>query len=368
MYGIDVLQTRDYIQITLTAYLTGVMHDYVWLQDLQPANVDQLLPVSLDIMKKLDLAVLPSSEAERRAIEWQQGFKYCVLLGKLLFAMVCGHCETSYHISKLRQVMSRPAAIHFQALKPVAIYLVRTRHEGPIYWRPAPHPDLPVVPRELVPLDVSSRLSPWQPRTALTTMYSRTQIETTAYEIPSEWEGLDSSVTELAHGLVSTTDTDHAADLRHRRSYNGSVTFLHGGLIDFKTRLQTFVAQSSSEAELGGVNHSGKRTIYIRHILEGLRLRPAGATNLLVDNEAARYVTFATGVTRNLRHVEVQQFAIQDWQQKKKWLTVRRIDGSVNPSDILTKGTLSLLLHARHIHRLYGYHGPTVFTPDFTSP
>ena len=361
MYGIDVLQTRDYIQIKMESYLTLMSHDYVWLQDLSPANVDQILPVSLDIMKKLDLAPLPTTDGAINAIQKQQGFQFRSLLGKCLFPMICGRCEVSFHISKLSQVMTRPAAVHFQALKQLAIYLVRTKHEGPIYWRTKPRDDLPVIPRIIVPLDALSRLSPWQPPAHLTTIHGRTQMDAHDVPIHSDWEGLEGPIEELALGLASSGDTDFAADLRHRRSFSGSASFLHGGLIDFKTRLQISVAQSSAEAEIGGLSDAAKRAIYIRHILQGMRIRPLGPTPVFVDNEAARLVSLATGTTKRLRHVDVQMFGVQDWQQKKKWVKVLRIAGSVNQTDQFTKGSNSLQTHSRHTNRLYGYHGPMQF-------
>ena len=67
-------------------------------------------------------------------------------------------------MSKLGQVMTRSAAVHFEALRELAIYLVRTRYDGPLYWRRTPdgRQDLEDVPFLIWPPPVDNKdKSPW---------------------------------------------------------------------------------------------------------------------------------------------------------------------------------------------------------------
>ena len=95
-------------------------------------------------------------------------------------------------------------------------------------------------------------------------------------------------------------------------------------------------------------------------------MKPACPTPIYIDNQAAFLVSKATGTTKRLRHVDVQSFAIQDWTQAKKWLQVKKMPGESNPSDVLTKGTNSIAVFARHTLRLYRYYGPMLHDPTWT--
>jgi hypothetical protein len=59
--------------------------------------------------------------------------------------------------------------------------------------------------------------------------------------------------------------------------------------------------------------------------------------------------------TERSRHIDIQHFAIQDWK-KAGHLLLRKIKGTINPSDALTK-SVGRVLHSRHARRLMGHFG-----------
>lgn len=78
------------------------------------------------------------------------GFGYQRLVGELIYACVLYRCDIGYEITLLAKFNKRPAKLHYQALKTIAIYLRRTITWGIIYWRPHKNLKLPEVPFKLV--------------------------------------------------------------------------------------------------------------------------------------------------------------------------------------------------------------------------
>ena len=66
-------------------------------------------------------------------------------------------------------------------------------------------------------------------------------------------------------------------------------------------------------------------------------------------------MTNADCPTERSRHIDIQYFALQDWQ-KAGHLYLHKIPGIVNPSDALTKA-LGWVLHSRHVRRMMGHFG-----------
>jgi hypothetical protein len=60
--------------------------------------------------------------------------------------------------------------------------------------------------------------------------------------------------------------------------------------------------------------------------------------------------------TSNLRHVDIQHFAILEWRRNGD-IELKYIHTSVNASDAATKG-LSWTLHHRHARRAMGHYRP----------
>lgn len=62
-------------------------------------------------------------------------------------------------------------------------------------------------------------------------------------------------------------DSDWAGDSNHRKSVTGIIIKYAGGTIYFKTKFQTTIAMSSTEAEFTAACDVAKAILYIRSIL-----------------------------------------------------------------------------------------------------
>jgi hypothetical protein len=154
--------------------------------------------------------------------------------------------------------------------------------------------------------------------------------------------------------LAGYVDAAHATDLTTRRSITGLVFMFCGGPIAYKSKVQSTVSTSSTEAEFIAAVHAAKIAKYLRSILHELNYTQPGPTVLYEDNEAAILMINASRPTPRARHIDIQHFAIQEWKANGD-IILCHIPGIINPADALTK-SLGSTLHYRHVRRMMGHY------------
>ena len=201
----------------------------------------------------------PIPTLELPTIEKGFGFTYKQGIGERIYTMVTCRPDISYSIIKLSQYLTKPARIHFEAVRSVYQYLKDTRDEGIHYWRKEPRKDCPNIP---VP---------------------KTLTDYTNYT-PHD----SKSTTQLNIYSVHV-DASYSNDIAHRKSVTDiNITGrLAGGTISYKTKFQDIIALSSTEAEFIAVCDAGKNCLYIRSILEDLEIPQDKATIIYTDNKRA---------------------------------------------------------------------------------
>jgi hypothetical protein len=258
------------------------------------------------------------SPEERKLVEKEFGFGYRNAVGEIIYAMVTCRPDISFSVIKLSQYSAKPARIHYKALQHLYRYLKATKSDGIYYWRPRPRSDLSLG-------------------------------EVPALHYDNNYD--DSVITRKAHQDVITTyvDSDHAADTTHRRSVTGLHVTIAGGAVLFKTKFQTTIAQSSTEAEFMAAAEAGKYVLYLRTIMKQIGLEQHNASVLYEDNQGALMMAQAGQPTRRTRHIDIKHFAIQDWVTRDL-LSFKRIHTSDNSSDALTKATPRTLFYRHNDH------------------
>ena len=290
-------------------------------------------------------------------LEDLHGFKYRSLYGKLLFPSLCGRVDICKHLNILGQVMTRPASIHFDAFRELATHLVRTRFDGPIYWRrhPTGRSDLPdgnFQTRPPPPEDASK--SPWSFDGLMSLHLKTEQFDGPTDDIDAHMEYLK----DIIEQMVSYSDASFADDLRTRKSTTSSIHMLWGGLLDYLCQLQSTLACSTTESELAANTTTGKRILWFRNIIKGMGIIFSQPCMLYVDNEAAEKVENGNGTTRRLRHVDVNLFAMQEWTDTKQ-IQTGPVPSYYNLADASTKINTQPI-YTRLLLRIFGYHGPQV--------
>ena len=262
-------------------------------------------------------------EDELKRLEKQHGFGYRKAIGELIYAMITCRPDISYAVIKLSQYSTRPAAIHFDAVKSVYQYLWQTKEEGITYWRKAPRMDLPPHPLPEIVNDNN---------------YD--------YDESQERKVTDESIMNAA------VDSDYAGDNTHRKSVTGLSLQMAGGSILYKTRFQDTIALSSTEAEFTAAAEAGKYILYVRSILNEIGIDQQQATTLYEDNQGALLMANAQQPTKRTRHMDIKTFALQEWCERDL-IILHKIHTNHNWADSLTKAHGRTLFH-RHMQHIMG--------------
>ena len=323
--GIDIFQARDHVKLSAESYIDRMLQTHGWDAPKHPDKVvdddTKVVPLLPSIASKLmTLKGPPEKSPEAKALSLKCGFSYRNILGELIYAYVICRLDIGYAVCFLARFADAPHEEHYRALKQVCKYLRATKSWGIMYQRPAPLEDLPHVP----------------------------------FSWLSDDPELPAFPVVLRDELAGFLDAAHATDLNTRRSVTGFVILFCCAAIAWKSRLQSLVATSSTEAEFYAGITCAKAAKYLRYILQQLEAIRPGATPLYIDNQAAIAMINESRPTPRARHIEVQHFAIQEWR-KKGDVVMRHCPGVLNPSDDLTK-PLGWVLHARHARRSMGHY------------
>jgi hypothetical protein len=324
--GVNVEQRDRYIKITCESYIDKLLAHYGWSSSgLRDTDEKPIEPLAASTTQQMfdDYATAPrDGSVEYCDLETAAGFSYRSVLGALIYAYVVARPDIGYAVTTLARFSDHPAKVHYDALRRVARYLRMTKTWGLIYWRHTLLSSLPVG--DFIPLvpDLSLPDFP-QP------------------QFPTE--------------LAGYVDAAHATDLVTRRSITGLVFMFCGGPLAYKSKIQSTVSTSSTEAEFLAAVHAAKIAKYLRSILSELGYPQLGPTTLFEDNAAAILMVNANRPTPRARHIDIQHFALQEWKAAKE-IVLSHIPGVVNSADSFTK-SLGSTLHHRHVRRLMGHYG-----------
>lgn len=325
--GVTLVQTKDYIKITCKTYLERVFARHGW-NSISTKFSRKDTPMSSDtkVMLELETTTGPTDAAEQKRLQQEMGFSYRAAIGELIYALITCRPDVSFPVIKMSQYSTCPARCHYIAVKNIFRYLLATIDDGLTYWRTKQCPHLPDVdhPKPVTPhhewhsnLDTGFQVSP----------------------------------------LFGMVDSDWASDRTHRKSVTGFAFIYAGAAVIYKTRFQTTVAMSSTEAEFVAASDAGKMALYLRSILADLSMPQDDATIIYEDNMGAFKMATAGQPTTRTRHIDIRCFALLDWVEHDL-ITIERLATTMNTADMLTKSTPRILFH-RHNDIMMGKLRPT---------
>ena len=131
-------------------------------------------------------------------------------------------------------------------------------------------------------------------------------------------------------------DSDWAGCHDTRRSTSGVSLFVLGANILSHSRTQATVALSSGEAELYAIGSGVADGLFVRSLVEESKLFQK--TNLFVftDSNVGKSIVSRFGASRKTKHVELRFLYVQELVASGM-IRVRKVLGTLNPADILTK-------------------------------
>jgi len=156
--------------------------------------------------------------------------------------------------------------------------------------------------------------------------------------------------------LVAFANAAYATNTKTRHSVSGYIIVYAGAAIAYKAKMQPTIATSSTEAEFIAAVYTAKAVKHLQSVLNDLGLLYLKPTIIYKDNKAAINMINDSKPTTRSHHIDVQHFAIQEWQDCGE-IEMQHIPGIINLVDDETKA-LSWVLHSRHLCQTMGHYGP----------
>jgi hypothetical protein len=112
--------------------------------------------------------------------------------------------------------------------------------------------------------------------------------------------------------LYGYSDADWDMDIRYGRSISGMLFFLSGAVVACKTHVQSTVELSTSYSEFLAASNTGRLGLFTRVVLDELLQHQHAATTVYGDNDVCQMVADSTAPTRQMHHIAICDFALQD--------------------------------------------------------
>lgn len=140
----------------------------------------------------------------------------------------------------------------------------------------------------------------------------------------------------LTTQLHAFSDADWASCSHDRKSVGGFAIYMGPNLISWAFRKQKIVSRSSTESEYKAVADATAELIWLRSLLQELRVPSATLPILWCDNVGATYLSVNPVFHARTKHIEIDFHFVHDEVANKR-LIVRFISTKDQIADIMTK-------------------------------
>ena len=164
-----------------------------------------------------------------------------------------------------------------------------------------------------------------------------------------------------AHGinkLYGFVDADYAGDSNTRKSRSGFVMMMNSGAISWKSKLQTVVANSTTDAEVYAATLAIKEIIYLRDALRRIGLpqavesAPHKGTILYEDNEATSAIAKSAAHREATKHMAIAR-AFLRYHHENGTVAITDCFTHMQLADFLTK-SVGQQIHYKLIDEVMG--------------
>ena len=146
--------------------------------------------------------------------------------------------------------------------------------------------------------------------------------------------------------LQGYSDNNYTTPTSNGRSLTGYCFFLCGGVISYRSKLQSSVAKSTAEAEYIALSAATAEAIYLPMLLEELHVKVPKPILIGEDNDACFSIATTTQTSFKTRHIRVDFHFIRDAIRRKD-VALERVDSASNPTDIFTKPLKTVVFQRR---------------------
>ncbi|KAM1476262.1 hypothetical protein ACFX1S_038131 [Malus domestica] len=217
---------------------------------------------------------------------------YASAIGSLMYAMICTRPDIAYAVSITSRYQSNPGPEHWAAVKTVLKYLRRTKDMFLVYGGAA-------------------------------------ELRVEAY-----------------------TDADFQSDVDDRSSNSGYVFILNGGAVSWKSKKQSVIADSTTEAEFVAAVEAGKEAFWMKKFITELGVVPTitSPVTLYCDNSGVIAQAKKPRAHQKNKHFDRRFNIIRRYAAKEK-VNILKVASADNVADPLTKPMSQIQLD-RHMEKM----------------
>jgi hypothetical protein len=297
--GVDIVRDRKNKTISLSShgFIDKVLRRF-GMQDSRPCKTP--MPEGLQLEKNM-----PATTDEEQ--EFVKNFPYREIAGALNWLAGTTRPDITYAVSVAMRYASCYGPAHCHQLLHLLKYLNGTKDIRLVLGQPAEHPLDPDSP-----LDVK---------------------------------------------LQAFADASYGDCKDDGKSTSGFAMFLNGSLVNWGTKKQSIVAQSTMESEIVSANSAGRTLAHGRNVLSELGFGQKDPSKLWEDNTACIKVVKDPQHHGRAKHMDLRYFWIREAVQQGK-IAIQYVATQDQIADIFTK-PLGFIKH-RHFSRLLGLRSDTV--------
>jgi hypothetical protein len=105
--------------------------------------------------------------------------------------------------------------------------------------------------------------------------------------------------------LCAYSDVDHGSDPTDLKSVTGFCIFLDDSLISWKSKKQSIVSQSSTEAEYCVMTSTTKEIVWLRWLLADMEVSFSHPTPMYCDNQSSIQIAHNSVFHERTKHIEI---------------------------------------------------------------
>lgn len=139
--------------------------------------------------------------------------------------------------------------------------------------------------------------------------------------------------------FLTFADADFGGDVDSKRSTSSMVVKMGTGAISWRSRLQTIITLSTTEAEYISAVAAAQEIVWLRNLFSELGYETQSASTLYLDNQSAIAVSRNPDHHGRMKHLDLRHYWLRD-VCKAGVIDVKYLPTKSMPADIMTK-TLS---------------------------
>ncbi len=147
--------------------------------------------------------------------------------------------------------------------------------------------------------------------------------------------------------IMTYVDSSFSVDRLKGRSNTGYITYLNGGPVIWKSRLQKTVADSPNTAEYIALHEAAVASVGLHNLVNELGIKIEDTCELFEDNDGSRRLAMSGMGQKKARHRQTKYHYVQELFREGR-VKVLRVSTGDQPADLLTKGTHIGKLHSLH--------------------